>query len=87
MLQELLRIFGAITKFNADDTVWIKVLQRKPTLLNCTVDQIRNTVSFLEMLDMSPAQVMFLGIIAQSLVIRPMAPCRVLSNYATTRIH
>ena len=56
-LQELLRIFGAIAKYNPTDTVWIKVLQRRPALLSCTVDQIRNTVSFLEMLDMSPAQV------------------------------
>ena len=57
-LQEMLRIFAAITKFNAVNTVWLKVLGRNPTLLSCSVDQIQNTVSFLEMLDMAPAQVM-----------------------------
>ena len=56
-LQEMLRIFAAITKYNAVNTVWMKVLGRNPTLLSCTVDQMRNTVSFLEMLDMTPAQV------------------------------
>ncbi len=56
-LQELLRIFAALERFSADNTVWIKVLQRRPTLLSCTADQSRNTVSFLDMLDMSPGQV------------------------------
>lgn len=56
-LQEMLRIFAAITKFNAVSTVWIKVLGRNPMLLSCKVEQMRNAVSFLEMLDMTPAQV------------------------------
>ena len=41
-LQEMLRIFAVITKFDP---------------VSSTVDQMRNTLSFLEMLDMTPAQV------------------------------
>ena len=50
-------VYGAQDKFEADATVRKKVLDRDATLLSCTAEQIRNTVSFLEMLSMTPAQV------------------------------
>ena len=56
-LQEMLTVYGAQDKFEAKATVWHKALERDATLLSCTAEQIRNTVSFLEMLNMKPAQV------------------------------
>ena len=53
----MLIVYGAQDKFEASATVRHKVLERDATLLSCTAEQIRNTVSFLEMLNMKPAQV------------------------------
>ena len=56
-LEEMARIYGVLSAYDAKQTIWIKVLMRDATLLSCTPEQMRNAVSFLEMLGLSPQQV------------------------------
>lgn len=58
-MQEMLRIFAPLTKYGVTSTVWDIVLSRDATLLGCAPGQMRNAVSFLEMLDMTPVQVFY----------------------------
>ena len=56
-LQEMLRLYSPLEATDAAAIVLDRALAREATLLSCAVEVMRSTVSFLEMLDMTPRQV------------------------------
>ena len=65
-VREMLRLYSPLEAADAAAIV-DRTLAHEATLLSCSVEGMRNAVSFLEMLDMAPTQVPSAG--------RQLAPC------------
>ena len=57
-LHEMLRLYSPLEAADAAAIVLDRALAREATLLSCSVEGMRSAVSFLEMLDMAPRQVL-----------------------------